>query len=80
MLVLTRKIGESIQINENIKITVLDVKGRNIRLGVESMVTSLTRPIRLGATDASLQLPPEAARQIVYNHGVPQATDSVCSP
>ena len=36
MLVLTRKIGESIQINEDIKITVLDVKGRNIRLGIEA--------------------------------------------
>jgi len=32
MLVLTRKIGESIKINEDVKITVIDVKGKNIRL------------------------------------------------
>ena len=34
MLVLTRKIGESIKINEDVKITVIDVKGKNIRLGI----------------------------------------------
>ena len=36
MLVLTRKIGESIKINEDVKITVIDIKGRNIRLGIEA--------------------------------------------
>ncbi len=36
MLVLTRKIGESIQINEDVKITVIDIKGKNIRLGIEA--------------------------------------------
>lgn len=36
MLVLTRRIGESIKINEDIKITVIDIKGKNIRLGIEA--------------------------------------------
>jgi carbon storage regulator len=36
MLVLTRKIGESIKINEDVKITVIDIKGKNIRLGIEA--------------------------------------------
>lgn len=36
MLVLTRKIGESIKINEDVKIIVIDVKGNNIRLGIEA--------------------------------------------
>ena len=36
MLVLTRKIGESIKINEDVKITVIDVKGKNIRLGIDA--------------------------------------------
>lgn len=36
MLVLTRKIGESIRVNENVKITIVDVKGKNIRLGIEA--------------------------------------------
>ena len=36
MLVLTRKIGESIKINDDVKITVIEVKGKNIRLGIEA--------------------------------------------
>ncbi|MDH5761428.1 MAG: carbon storage regulator CsrA [Nitrospinota bacterium] len=36
MLVLTRKIGESIAINDNIRITVLEVKGKTVRLGIEA--------------------------------------------
>ena len=36
MLVLTRKIGESLAINENIRITVLEVKGKTVRLGIEA--------------------------------------------
>ncbi|MCH8313428.1 MAG: carbon storage regulator CsrA [Nitrospinae bacterium] len=36
MLVLTRRIGQSIKINEDVKITVIDVKGKNIRLGIEA--------------------------------------------
>ncbi len=36
MLVLTRKIGESIQINDDVKVTVIDIQGKNIRLGIEA--------------------------------------------
>lgn len=36
MLVLTRKIGESIVIDDNIRITVLDVGHGRIRLGIEA--------------------------------------------
>jgi carbon storage regulator len=36
MLVLTRKIGESIKINEDVKITVIEVKGKTIRLGIDA--------------------------------------------
>ncbi len=34
MLVLSRKIGESITINDDIKITVVDIKGKTIRIGI----------------------------------------------
>jgi carbon storage regulator len=40
MLVLTRKVGESIKINEDVKITVIEVKGRNIRLGIDAPKTT----------------------------------------
>jgi len=36
MLILTRKAGETIVINENIRVTVLSVKGNQIRLGIEA--------------------------------------------
>ena len=34
MLYLTRKIGESIVINDDIEITVIDVRGKSIKLGL----------------------------------------------
>ena len=34
MLVLTRKIGESITIGDEIKIYVMEIKGRQVRLGI----------------------------------------------
>ncbi len=33
MLYLTRKIGESVVINENIEVTVVDIRGKSIKLG-----------------------------------------------
>ena len=36
MLVLTRKAGESIVVGSDIRITVLEVQGRQIRLGIEA--------------------------------------------
>ena len=36
MLVLTRKIGEKIFIGDNIHLTVVDVKGDNVRIAVEA--------------------------------------------
>lgn len=34
MLYLTRKIGESIVINDDIEVTVIDVRGKSIKLGL----------------------------------------------
>jgi carbon storage regulator len=36
MLVLTRKLGESIAIDDDIKIVVVAVKGKQVRLGIEA--------------------------------------------
>ena len=40
MLVLTRKVGESIKINDDVKVTVIEVRGKNIRLGIEAPKTT----------------------------------------
>lgn len=39
MLILTRKLGESINIGDEIKVTVLGVFGRQVRLGVDAPPT-----------------------------------------
>ena len=36
MLVLTRKLGESIAIDDNIKITLVQIKGKQVRLGIQA--------------------------------------------
>ncbi|WP_060482695.1 carbon storage regulator CsrA [Pseudomonas sp. NBRC 111119] len=36
MLILTRKVGETIVINDTIRVTVLQVKGGQVRLGIEA--------------------------------------------
>jgi carbon storage regulator len=36
MLVLSRKLGESLNIDGHIKVTVLETRGRKVRLGIEA--------------------------------------------
>ena len=36
MLVLSRKSGQKLQIGDNITVTILEVKGRVVRLGIEA--------------------------------------------
>ncbi|MCH7782683.1 carbon storage regulator CsrA [candidate division KSB1 bacterium] len=36
MLVLTRKVGESINIGNNIKVTIINMDGGQVRLGIEA--------------------------------------------
>jgi len=38
VLILTRKLGESITIGDNIKVTVLGIYGRQVRLGVDAPI------------------------------------------
>lgn len=38
MLVLTRKLGESIIIGDNIKVVVLGIYGREVRLGIDAPI------------------------------------------
>ena len=36
MLVLTRKLGESIAIGDDIKVTIIEIKGKQVRIGIEA--------------------------------------------
>ena len=39
MLILTRRQGETIKICENVEVTVLNVRGNQVRLGIKAPVT-----------------------------------------
>lgn len=36
MLILTRKVGESIMVGDQIRVVVVDIKGRQVRIGVDA--------------------------------------------
>ena len=36
MLILTRKLGESITIGDDIKIVILEIKGKQVRIGIDA--------------------------------------------
>ena len=38
MLILTRRVGESVKINEDITVTVLGIKGNQVRIGVDAPI------------------------------------------
>ena len=38
MLILTRRMGESLQIGDNVKLTVLSIRGNQVQLGVEAPI------------------------------------------
>jgi carbon storage regulator len=62
MLVLTRKVNESLLIGEDIVITVVEIKGDKVRLGIEapkeiSIVRSEIAPQSLQARDTEIRGP-----------------------
>ncbi len=74
MLYLTRKIGESIIINDDIELTVVDVRGKSIKLGLTfpSDVSVYRREIyeriqaekaALAATSGEADAPPASASE-----------------
>jgi carbon storage regulator len=61
MLVLSRKVHETIIINDKIRITVIRVSGNRVRLGVEAPETvNVYREELLGSGDAGREVAPDA--------------------
>ncbi len=57
MLILTRKIGESILVGDNIRLVMLEIRGRQIRLGIEAPaeIVVLREEIAQRLTDENLR-------------------------
>ncbi len=65
MLVLTRKIGDSILIGDSIKIQVVNVKGCQVRLGIDApRETKIFRQEILENMKKSLNSPPKEAKSV----------------
>ena len=65
MLILTRKIGESILIGDNIRLVVLEIRGRQIRLGIEAPadIVVLREEIAQRLSDENLEPPDSTTRR-----------------
>ncbi len=50
---------------------------RSISLGVETIVQSLTRPIRMPDRDEPIELEHDTAKAILHNHGIPDSDEPV---
>ena len=67
MLVLTRKLGESIAIDDHIKIVVVKIKGKQVRLGIkapretkihrEEIYLDIQEQNRVAAESSSMAIP-----------------------
>ncbi len=78
MLYLTRKSGESVIINDTIEVTILEVKGRTVRLGFQfppeanilrkELHDKIRRENHQAAAGGDAQLILEALRQIGEEH------------
>lgn len=69
MLVLTRKADQKIQIGANVTITVIEVKGRYVRLGIEA-----PRDVRIVRSEIASPPPPVAFPEDGHNPGVHHPT------
>ncbi len=73
MLYLTRKIGESVIINDNIEVTVIDIRGKSIKLGFTfpTDATVLRREIfeRIQAENRAAAAGSETLAQAIKDRG-----------
>ncbi len=73
MLVLTRKVGESIIIDDHIKIRVVQLKGKQVRLGIEAPketkihreeVYSTIQDENIGSSQSDIEVVRKASKEL----------------
>ena len=85
MLVLTRKLNQEILIGENVKITVLKVKGNTVRLGIEAPreVRIVRGELPVEQTDMKLETSSEDVQAnitVVFSDHVEHASAATTDP
>jgi carbon storage regulator len=71
MLALARKAGESIIVNDNVEITILEIKGDQIKIGIDAPKSvpiyrkEIYTQIREANTEASKSATPESLAKII---------------
>jgi carbon storage regulator len=63
MLILTRRSGESIQIGDEIEISVIEVRGNQVRLGINAPSDVLVLRAELADIAAPAETPPSGSPQ-----------------
>lgn len=58
MLILSRKIGETLMIGENVTVTVMEIKGGQIKLGINA-----PKNVRIDREEIFIQIAQEKLRQ-----------------
>ncbi|MGQ9524044.1 MAG: carbon storage regulator CsrA [Armatimonadota bacterium] len=79
MLVLTRKVGQALIVGESVEITVLEVRGESVRLGIAAprSVSVLRKEVRDQVRAENLQAAASAAQadEVLGALEIPQRTD-----
>lgn len=82
MMVLKRKVGESIMIGNNIKITVTEVRGDKVRIGIAAPDdipvnrAEVQAQIELGANGQDLSTMSETERRAAHVRGIQKEIDN----
>ncbi len=61
MLVLSRKVGQTIRIGDQVSITITQIKGKNIRIGIEAPAEIAIRRGELDSIDRNGKAVPSSA-------------------
>ncbi len=69
MLIINRNIGESLIIGDNLRITVLNIQGKRIQLGLEDLGDKLILPVSTLKLDERLKVEKDLTIMVVQVRG-----------
>ena len=65
MLILTRRVGEAVKIGDDVTITVLRIKGNQVRIGVDAPKSLSVRRDELDQRDVAASAPTESGKPVL---------------